>query len=345
MPAWNDIRLDIEKRHKEGDPAAQDVIRREKLKAVFHITRIPLLLYAADFLNEHKVRLAAPFGGVSIDNRDKEGFLEVIANLPAGPLDVILHSSGGNPLAAESIVELLRNKFSPIRFIVPFFAKSAATMLALSGNEIPMDEAGELGPIDPQLVINRDQQIVVSPAQAILDQFQKAHREITAERAKLNAWFPILRQYGPSLIAEAENAIGLSKELTTKWMRQYMFEDDPEGGKKAEEIANWLGDHNNFRAHGRRVGIETLKDLGVKILDLRGNPELQNAIRQAYYATSVTFDRTGAFKIIENNLGDAYIRVIEVKVEAPRPQSPSSPAPNASQLSRAEKRRQKFGRK
>lgn len=192
-----------------------DVVRRERTKRLADHTERPLLIYAVDFLNQSdKARAAGR--DVMITLSDKEGFIEVTRNLPPGPLDLLIHSPGGDPLAADSIVQLLRDKFSHIRVFVPNVAKSAATMIALSGDIIAMDEMGELGPIDPQMEIISDQQRIISPAQAILDQFQSAISEVQQDASKLPGYLPMLRQYGPSLLQEATNAIALSKDLVRR---------------------------------------------------------------------------------------------------------------------------------
>jgi serine dehydrogenase proteinase len=69
------------------------------------------------------------------------------------------------PLAAQ----LLRPRFEHVTFIVPLYAKSAATMLALSGEELRLDEHSELGPIDRQFTCRGG---TVSPAKSILSQFE-----------------------------------------------------------------------------------------------------------------------------------------------------------------------------
>ncbi|MBI4572548.1 MAG: hypothetical protein HY713_04580 [candidate division NC10 bacterium] len=91
-------------------------------------------------------------------------------------LDIFIHSPGGLPDAAASIVELLRERFAHIGFIVPFFAKSAATMLVLSGNQVLMTPAAELGPIDPQMpVVLPNGVVMFSPAYALKEQYERAH--------------------------------------------------------------------------------------------------------------------------------------------------------------------------
>lgn len=66
-------------------------------------------------------------------------------------MDVVVQSGGGMPDDAYRIIRTLRNNFKTVNIIVPFWAKSAATLMALGGSKIIMDEAGELGPLDVQL--------------------------------------------------------------------------------------------------------------------------------------------------------------------------------------------------
>ncbi len=337
MPIWNDLRLELNQRQAELGLSASDIIRREQMKAMADHTGRPLIVYAAEFMNQiEKARLAG--SDIQIALSDKEGFIEVMENLPPGPLDLILHSAGGNPLAAESIVSLLRSKFDHIRVFVPNVAKSAATMLALSGDVVAMDERGELGPIDPQMIITRDQQTIVSPAQGILDEFERAREEVQKDQGKLPGWLPILRQYGPSLLVEAENAIELSKQLVQNWLVQYMFKDDSEREAHARAITSYFGDHNNFRSHGRMVGISEVTAQGVKVLDLRTDPELRRLVWRLYTAISLTLDRTSAFKLIENNLGQAYIRLVQQVQIAGQPARVAPPTPTEQPMSRQQRR-------
>jgi len=52
---------------------------------------------------------------------------------------------------AVKIVNICKNYSNKFTVIVPFFAKSAATMIALSADDLILGKAGELGPIDPQV--------------------------------------------------------------------------------------------------------------------------------------------------------------------------------------------------
>lgn len=66
-------------------------------------------------------------------------------------LNLWLDSPGGDAHAAYKLVLLLRSKSSLIRCIVPDYAKSAATLVALGCDELYMAPAAELGPLDVQI--------------------------------------------------------------------------------------------------------------------------------------------------------------------------------------------------
>lgn len=67
------------------------------------------------------------------------------------PIDLILHTPGGLMLAAEQIAYALCAHKAKVSVIVPHYAMSGGTLIALAANEIILDENGVLGPVDPQI--------------------------------------------------------------------------------------------------------------------------------------------------------------------------------------------------
>lgn len=67
------------------------------------------------------------------------------------PVAVLIHSPGGYASCAYQIANVLRNQCGQFTAIVPRWAKSAATLLALGAEEILLGKDGELGPWDAQL--------------------------------------------------------------------------------------------------------------------------------------------------------------------------------------------------
>ncbi len=315
MNTWDDVLKEVnERKTPQGTPDV-DGVRRDKMKAVMEHTKRPLIVYAVDFLNTGKAQAVG--SGINLDWSDKEGFIEAIQDIEGDSVDILLHSPGGLAEAADSLVDIIRGKFNHVRFIVPNIAKSAATMLALSGDEIFMDIASELGPIDPQFTFRKgDGSIVTAPAQAIIDQFEKAQKSIASDPKILAPWLPILQQYGPSLYQQAQNAIELSKDLVKEWLIKFMLNDNPKKGRMAANIARYLSNHNNFKSHAKRIGLHELREIKVlkpiRVFDMGEDIDLQNRVRGLYHAISLTFGMTAAYKIFENTGGRALIRLVQM---------------------------------
>lgn len=318
MASWNAVRIELDKRQKLPNGTVDfDKFRREKYAAVEKITGRPLIVYATDFLNKDKINACR--GDVEIDLTDRDGFLEVTQALEDKAADVMLYSPGGLPEAADSIVHILRSKFDHVRFIIPSVAKSAATMIALSGHELLMEHNAELGPIDPQFrLVKADGTSVIAPAQAIIDQFEKAQEIIGKDPKKLAAWIPILQQYGPSLYQQCLNALELSKRYVGEWLKTGIFNslDLAAAEAAAQKVVDYLGDHNQFKSHGARVGVAELRKQDVPVKILNEDRPLYETVMTVYHSLLLTFGGTGAYRITENSRGDAYIRLVQLaKVE------------------------------
>ncbi len=264
---------------------------------------------------------------LSIVDEDVQGFMEVVRGLDHDGLDLILHSPGGSAEATEAIVSYLRSKFSNIRVIVPQAAMSAATMLACASDEIVMGLHSSLGPIDPQMVMQTQLGVRMVPAQAILDQFKKA-QEDCKNPAKLGSWMPMLGQYGPALLIQCDNALKLSRHLVKAWLAKYMFagRGRRQAAQKAALVARGLADHRRHMSHGRHFDRAQCRSIGFKVSALESDPELQDLVLSLYHATTITFTMSVATKIIENNLGRAFIKLAMGQVQI-MPQPAGRPGP------------------
>jgi hypothetical protein len=307
--AWNRILQDINLLQQKdqqqppapGQPSQQDHYRRSKIAAIEKVTGRRLIIYASACTSPAK---PVSIDMLMMDPSDKIGFKTVTENIPGPNLDVLLHSPGGYPDAVESLVQQLRGKYDSVRFIVPSYAKSAATMLAMSGDEILMETDAELGPIDPQMRT----QTGTSPAAAILEQFQKAQDELRQDATRLPGWMPILSQLGPSLLVDCDHAIELAKILVKDWTKSYMLRGEPDAEAKSARIADYLTDHAKLKSHGRPIKIPDLQPLGVRVSDMRTNPALQVAVNELYCCLDILLGNSAAFKVFENSAGDALIR-------------------------------------
>jgi len=87
-----------------------------------------------------------------IDIQDSEEILRAIKLTGADvPIDLVVHTPGGLVLAASQIAHALKKHPAKVTVFVPHYAMSGGTLIALSSDEIVMDENAVLGPVDPQL--------------------------------------------------------------------------------------------------------------------------------------------------------------------------------------------------
>lgn len=301
MPDWGSILQEINE--NVPDPSPPDLVRRKYLANLCKYTERDVILYASNWTQP------TPFAElVHINEEDVQGLMVAVHGLKSDKLDLILHSPGGVPEVAENMVSYLRKKFDHIRVIVPQAAMSAATMLACAADEIVMGKQSSLGPIDPQLVLpNRHGLAQVLPVQAIIDNFETAKKTSVTSPQQMGAFLPILEQYTPGLIEQCYEAQKLSTELASKWLKQYMFKNDDNADEKADDIADRLASHSTFKSHAGHINMDEATKLGLKVVPLEADQQLQDLVLSAFHATTIVFQH-GVLKIIENHLGKAFIK-------------------------------------
>lgn len=142
MAAWDDIINEI---RFTNIKSSYDVVRNKYLKKLSEYTGRNVIAYYSAWLTKSNINS-------DINDMDMTGFMNAIKGMDCSKgLDLVLHTPGGFPVAAEAIIKYLRSKFGKdIRVIVPQLAMSAGTMMACSGKAIVMGKHSSLGPIDPQ---------------------------------------------------------------------------------------------------------------------------------------------------------------------------------------------------
>ena len=87
-----------------------------------------------------------------IDINDSEDVLRALdLTDPDVPLDLVLHTPGGLVLASVQIARAIHRRTGKVTVVVPHYAMSGGTLIALAANEIVMSPNSVLGPVDPQL--------------------------------------------------------------------------------------------------------------------------------------------------------------------------------------------------
>ena len=323
MPTWSGILDELQKSAEATGAPQFDAIRRKYLVEAAAQTGRDLILYATKW-TQPDPHVTPEL--VSIVDEDLQGLMEVIHGLKGPNLDLILHSPGGSPEAAEAFVLYLRSKFSHIRVIVPQLAMSAATMIACASDVIVLGKHSFLGPIDPQIILNTPLGVRSVPAQAIKKQFDRAVEECQ-DPNKLAAWLPMLNQYGPDLLVLCDEVSEMAESVVRGWLEAFVFRGEADRQAKAQSVAGWLANHENFKSHGRHLTRPELESRLLKIEHLEADQTTQDLVLSVFHATTHTFSATGAVKIIENHLGKAFIKMAQRVIAVPQPTPPAASQP------------------
>lgn len=222
-------------------------------------------------------------------------------------LGVILETPGGFIEVAQRIVHTLRSHYRQVDFIVPNYAMSAGTVLALSGDNIFMDYYSVLGPIDPQIKHNGRW----LPALGYLEQFKRlVEKSVAGTLTTLEAaWFT--EAFDPAELYSYEQARELSITLLKEWLAKYKFKNwtkTKSKGKpvtrkmrieRARQIAEVLNKTDLWHSHGHGICMEVLKRrVNLKIEDFAADKNLNNAIRTHYRLLKDYMNRTGQDGVI-----------------------------------------------
>jgi len=297
--------------------------RQDLIKQIEQITKRRLLVYVADINKPESI----------LKPEDKTGFSDLIQDVTETEVDFFINSPGGFAEVTEAIVSMLRSKFANIRFAIPNMAKSAATLLVLSGDKLLMDHRSELGPIDPQVAYRSIDGQKNEAAEDILDGFEEAREALaTKGPAATPAYVPLLNKYTIGLLQSCKNAMKLSRKLAESWLTTYMFHSDP-ASAKITNIIEYFTKHRNTLSHNRAIGIDKCLELEMNIVDLRKaeHIDLGEKLWQLWCLFELHFERTPVHKIYENSSGcslqkqSKQIQIIQSPI--PIPIRPSQPAP------------------
>ena len=168
---------------------------------------------------------------------DSEQVLRAIRKTPPDqPIDLILHTPGGLVLAATQIAKAIKDHKAKTTVIVPHYAMSGGTLIALAADEIIMDPNAVLGPVDPQLVNY--------PAPSILRAVSKKDPKDVDDQTLIMADI-------------AEKAISQVREFVFQLLR------DKLGEKKAKEISEQLTEGK--WTHDYPITVEVARELGLNV--------------------------------------------------------------------------------
>ncbi|USG65141.1 hypothetical protein NDK47_23960 [Brevibacillus ruminantium] len=229
--------------------------RQEWIKDIEKLTGRRIIVYVSNFHHSNS----------SISRDDVLPFSELIHDLEDdSEVDFLLHTPGGDPNAAEQLVNTLLPKIKHLRVVVPLTAKSAGTMISLFADEIVMGDSSELGPIDPQVPIRNMQGIMTyRPAKAFLKGLEAIQAEVIKNNGNLNpTYFPILQSVDAAFIQFCRQAEDHARNIAERWLLRSMCIGD---AQKARDIADQLLDIEKYPNHGSVINWSEAESLGLKV--------------------------------------------------------------------------------
>jgi hypothetical protein len=257
-----------------------------------------LFVYAAAF--------GKPIPAIPLEQAD----FYVIRDLLTGKkglqkVDMYVETPGGSGETAEEIVKFLRNNFDTVSFVVSGEAKSAGTIIVLSGDEILMTETGSLGPIDAQMKIGRS---IVS-AYDYIEWVEEKKKEAKKQGALNPFDATMIAQISPGELGSVFHALKFAEDLVVEWLMKYKFKKwtitetrkiavtEKMKKKRAKEIAKELTNHSKWRLHGRSIKIADLEEIGLKITSVDNDPQLAEIVYRIQMVCKLLFDNSTIFKI------------------------------------------------
>lgn len=215
----------------------QNIIERERFRLIRLIekkrgSRVITLIHRQESIS----LLGIPISRY-INVEDSEQVLRAIRMTPDDmPIDIVLHTPGGLVLASEQIANALEKHPAKVTVLIPHYAMSGGTMIALASDEITMDPNAVLGPVDPQLG--------QYPAASLL----KIVKQKNINRIDDNTLI---------MADMAEKALRQVKDFV-----YYLLEDNL-GAEKAEELSTMLTDGR--WTHDYPITCDQAKNWGLQI--------------------------------------------------------------------------------
>jgi len=292
----------------------------------FQLHRKPLILNLQKILNAKVITYVASLQHpvsmiMSQDIILFEDLLRTTGGADEGYL--IINSPGGDGNVAEKIITMCRQRFTKsFRVIVPNFAKSAATMIALGSDKILMGYLAELGPIDPQLGNPVAGGLI--PARSFIDGLEMI-RSYIAKGDPVQMYLPMLAQIRPEIIAQCQSAINGSREFAEKWLKEGMLKDDP---CQAKEVAKWLSEGERYKSHGKVIDYNEAHDvLKLKVEKIPQDSDLWNNIWELYCRSVIALQQQGSAKLFESESVSLAMQVQVTIVQQGQPPPRLIPIP------------------
>lgn len=201
-----------------------------------------------------------------IDGDTVDDAFDVLRTKPLGrSMTVVVHSPGGDIHSAYNLACLFqRYAADRLVFVVPGWAKSAATLLVCGGDTILMTPVAELGPLDPQLTVYDGQEgrhehfsplHIESTLELIRQEFDEGQRELAEALVK--------RLQFPMTLGSYKKLLDVGQDYSRRLLESRMFRPKKGVDSQADMIAKRLV--GGYPDHGCCIHSEEANAMGMRV--------------------------------------------------------------------------------
>jgi len=185
-------------------------------------------------------------------------------------IDLFLFSVGGHIEVPWRIITTLREFCPELAVLIPYKAMSAATLIALGADEIVMGRKGELGPIDPQVTIQRgDGGTAVQDVMSVEDvmsymRFVREKAGLTDQQALADAIKPLAEKLNPWVLGQISRVYLHIREVARKLLTS-RAPLHPADEQRTLVIVEMLAEKTY--QHGHAIGRKEAKEIGLNVIN------------------------------------------------------------------------------
>lgn len=205
------------------------------------LTKRPLLVYFSQLDQE-------------INHTDPDDISEILSGIDGESVDLFIQTPGGNVDATEKIVCILRQRTKDYRVIVPSWAKSAGTVIAISSAKIVLGINSELGPIDPQIVTGN------GPVPCELIARDPAQPQHVREFLQLH--------------------VDRNRVMATEFLKRGMMKGKSD--QEVDDVINKISSSAGYKSHGAVIDFAEATQLGLAVEYLEPDDEIWKRVWLLY---------------------------------------------------------------
>jgi len=219
----------------------------------------------------------------TLTNNDAEILFDLLQSVgKQKKIDLFLLSPGGYVDPAFKMAKMCRD-FTEDRFgiIIPHYAKSAATLLCLGGDELVMGSASEIGPIDPQIEIMDDygRKFNVS-ANSVEDALEVIEEHSAGDPAKSLKYMPLIEKINLNTLGQYRRALDSAKQYATDLLKTSKLSKN-RNSKTISSVAKKLA--TSYYSHAYPIKADTAgTELHFNVIDATENKQLWQAVWQLH---------------------------------------------------------------